>query len=385
MKTLLIEQSEKLVRVGLMVDHQLQSLYVSGFDHDVKVGDIFLGRIADVHKGLQGVFVDIGTDSHGFLHKNDIVTEKEDNDQGYHVGDKMIVQVKKLGTSGKGPLLSQWVSLAQESVIYLPMSGYVAVSHRIENDEKKMSLKAQLIDYCLGKEGAILRTAAEFVPIEQIIEDFNKSRKVWQTITQLAKTSTPPMQLFEEDGFIDHIIKDFAYESLDEVIVNRPQLYQRLVHTFKGLNVIINQTNNLFTSMGVEKDYDRATRRRVWLDNGANIVIEPTEALTVIDINTGHYKGTTSWNDTALQTNLTAVQEIARQLRLRQIGGLVVIDLINMSEESDYQAVLEVFQQALALDRVTTKIGGITSLGLLELTRKKVPYSLQEYLKIPEK
>lgn len=397
MKQIVIELS-CFERAAVINNSNVDAFYFNRGNEHMSPGDIFLGRVTDVHEGLQGAFVDIGFDRRGLINMSELLEFRNQQDNGekrkdhFRIndmvsrGDRLIVQIKKGAVSHKGPLLTQFISLVDTSLIYLPYSSYIAVSHKIPSHHHE-AYKKEMAPYLVNQEGAIIRTSAQDVTIDELVEQVNFTREKWERLKARAQVMNAPGLLSKESGIIKQVINDFSYTGINEVIVNSKEAYHLLSDYFQSHlkqhhlpKLTYREEPHLFTNIGIEKKFLEASKKRVPLKHGAYLLIEPTDALTVIDINTGTFKGQLSWEETALLTNQLAVREIAHQLRLRQIGGIIIIDLIKMATDEQYDLIIDELNKALEDDRSTTKVFGVTRLGLIEMTRKYAAMTIYDYI-----
>lgn len=374
--------------VELMIERPLQNRIVS---------NVYRGRIVNVLPGMQAAFVDIGREKNGFLYRDDLLSfhlseEEEETKKQRSIsdfvrqGEEVIVQVTKEGFGTKGPRLSGVVSFPGQFIVYMPEGGYVGVSRRFSSEserERWRDIGDQLIE---DKEGLIIRTSCEGQAAEVIERELQFLRKCWRELWKKEKNRKAPALIHQDSGLIERIVRDFSYADIEEMVVDSRDEYHLLkvlLEPFPALREklsLYREKENIFTAFGIEKELERALRRQVWLKNGAYLMIDQTEALTVVDVNTGKFIGQTDLHDTVRKTNSEAAKEIAKQLRLRDISGIIVIDFIDMKREQDREHVLAVFENALKQDRTKTNVLGITGLGLVEMTRKKIRQNLQASL-----
>ncbi len=361
------------------------------------VGNIYLGRVINVLPGMQAVFVDIGRDKNGFLYRDHLLSfylspEDEERKKQRNVsefvtqGEEILVQVTKEGFGSKGPRLTGVVSFPGRYIVYMPEGGYVGISRRFSSEierERWREIGEQLIN---DKEGIIIRTVCEGQDPEVIEQELHFLRKCWQEIWKEGKNRKAPSLIHQDSGLLERVVRDFSFSDVSEIVIDSHRDYQVLKEllepypTLREKLKLYRERENIFTAYQVDKELEKALRRQIWLKNGAYLMIDQTEALTVIDVNTGKFTGKTDLDETIRSTNKEAAKEIARQLRLRDIAGIIVIDFIDMRREEDRLEVLQVFQDALKHDRTKTNVVGLTGLGLVEMTRKKVRQNLQASL-----
>jgi ribonuclease G len=372
----------------LMIERTLENRIVS---------NVYRGRVVNVLPGMQAAFVDIGRDKNGFLYRDDLLSfhlsgEEEEKKKEQSIskfvkkGEELLVQVTKEGFGSKGPRLTGVVSFPGQFIVYMPEGNYIGVSRRFSSESERERWRQLGEDVTEEKEGLIIRTACEGQAPEIIIQELHFLRKLWKEIWKEGKNEKAPALIHQDSGLIERIVRDFSFAEIDEIVVDQLDEYKllkELLEPFPQLEKTLSlyrEKENIFSAYEIEKELERALRRQIWLKNGAYLMIDQTEALTVIDVNTGKFTGKTNLHDTVRKTNSEAAKEIARQLRLRDIAGIIVIDFIDMKREQDREYVQALFEKELKHDRTKTNVLGITGLGLLEMTRKKVRQNLQASL-----
>ncbi|MGO4888562.1 Rne/Rng family ribonuclease [Anaerobacillus sp. MEB173] len=361
------------------------------------VGNVYKGRVVNVLPGMQAAFVDIGRDKNGFLYRDDLLSfqrldlpdeEKKNRNISEFVtkGEEILVQVTKEGFGTKGPRLTGVVSFPGRYVVYMPEGGYVGVSRRMKSEEERERWRVFGEQLCEGNEGIIIRTSCEGIATDKIEQDIQFLRTVWQDIWKDGKALKPPALIHQDISLLERIVRDFSFDHVSEIVVDNRKDHQRLqelLQAYPNLRErlkMYRDKENVFSAYGIEAELEKSLRRHVWLKNGAYLIIDQTEALTIIDVNTGKFTGKKDLRDTIVRTNLEAAKEIARQLRLRDISGIIIIDFIDMRNDADKARVLAAFTKALENDRTKTNVVGFTGLGLVEMTRKKVRQNLQDSL-----
>ncbi|WP_413379468.1 Rne/Rng family ribonuclease [Alkalihalobacillus sp. 1P02AB] len=361
------------------------------------VGNIYLARVVNVLPGMQAAFVDIGREKNGFIYRDDLLSfhllEEEDEKKKKRSisefvtqGEELLVQVTKEGFGTKGPRLTSLISLPGRYVVYLPEGGYVGVSRRFSSEDERERLRGIGENLLQDNEGVIIRTICEGLSAEELKQELHFLRAFWAELRQDLVEKKAPSLLHQDSGLFERIVRDFAHHSIGEIVIDHLPDYKRLKLLFESYPHLGNALRlyhgkeNIFEAFGVEKELEKALKRQVWLKNGAYLMIDQTEALTVVDVNTGKFTGKTNLEDTILKTNIEATKEIANQLRLRDISGIIVIDFIDMKKEEHKEAVLKAFKKALKSDRTKTNVVGMSGLGLVEMTRKKVRNNLQASL-----
>ncbi|MBN1283447.1 MAG: Rne/Rng family ribonuclease [Proteobacteria bacterium] len=379
------------------------------------VGNIYKGRIARVMPGMQAAFVDIGLDRTAFLHASDVVKDLAGYDEegaelpssladvelpakaprGRHRkiediikdGQEILVQVEKEPLGSKGARVTSHVSLPGRFLVYMPTINHVGVSRRIGDHEERTRLRSMIHKLRKGTGGFIVRTVSSGVADREFADDIGYLTKTWEEIEQAASKAKAPSLVHAELDVISRVVRDLFTPDIDRVVVDSPDAHERIcefVGSFmpKGESAVelYRGAEPIFDAFGIEIEITRALGHKVWLKSGGYIIIEQTEALTAIDVNTGRFVGRRNVDDTILKTNLEAVKEIVYQLRLRGIGGIIIIDFIDMERAADRQKVQNALKEALKGDRARTTISKISDLGLVEMTRKRTREDLRRQL-----
>jgi ribonuclease G len=359
------------------------------------VGNIYMGRVIRVLPGMQSAFVDIGGERAAFLHVGDIWGSRHNGGANTPIerllteGQHLMVQVVKDPIGTKGARLSTQISIAGRFLVYLPQESHIGISQRIDDEEERQHLREKLQQVLLPEEkgGFIIRTMAETASEAELQSDVAYLRKLWHGIQERASTAGPLTLLYEDLKLSLRVLRDYVHEETERILVDSRETWQ-LIRDFAAEfmpNVVprlehFTGERPLFDLYGVEDEIEKALARRVDLKSGGYLIIDQTEALTTIDVNTGGYVGGRSFDDTIFKTNLEAAQVIARQLRLRNLGGIIIVDFIDMDSEEHRHAVLGEFRKALARDRTRMTVNGFTQLGLVEMTRKRTRESLAHVL-----
>ena len=405
---ILINITPQETRVAVTSAGVVQELLIERESSRGLVGDLYLGRVARVLPGMQSAFVDIGLERAAFLHVADIKGHRQNGDaprqngpthrnngEGPPIerllseGEPVLVQVTKDPIGTKGARLSTQISIAGRLLVYLPHDPHIGISQRIGDEEGCQALRGRLRGLLPADEkgGFILRTLAEAASDEELRGDLEYLRHLWQVIRERSLGATPPARLYQDLSLAQRVLRDMVTESTGRVLVDSRENFQKLsafAQTYmpKVVGKLEHYTGErpLFDLHNVEPEIEKALSRRVDLKSGGTLVIDQTEALTTIDVNTGGYVGGRSFDDTVFKTNLEAAQAIARQLRLRNLGGIIIVDFIDMDSEAHRAAVLDELKRALGRDRTRVTVNGFTSLGLVELTRKRTRESLAHVL-----
>lgn len=396
LKEILINVGEEETRVAVLEDRQLVELYIERAVSQRLVGNIFKGRVENVLPGMQAAFVNIGLEKNAFLYVEDAVPARAPEGQpalsGANIGDilrpgqDVIVQIVKEPIGTKGPRVTTHITLPGRYLVLMPTVDYIGISRRIESDRERERLKEMAARLKPEGMGVIVRTAADGVEEEELRQDVQLLSRLWRKIQQRASQGPVPALLHRDLELVQRILRDVFTEDVARLTIDSRPEYEKVLDLLDitgpklKFKVFLDERDDLFRQYGIEAELERALKRKVWLRCGGYIVIDQAEALTAVDVNTGKYVGSTNLEDTVLRTNLEAAVEIARQLRLRNIGGIIIVDFIDMQQEEHRRQVLQVLEEEIKKDKTKTNILGITQLGLVEMTRKKVRPSLSEVL-----
>lgn len=335
---------------------------------------IYLGRVERVVPGMKAAFIQIGQEKNGFLP----LEERNIPDlPKLQVGMSVLVQVRKEAQGVKGAFLSRDLSLCGEYVLFSPMNRMHAVSSRITRERDRKTLKELAKDIAQGQFGLIMRSASLDAPEDVVRAEVEQLRTRWEAVRRAAPTAHVPSILHAPRTTLDLVLADYHPRGIDRICTNDAALADKL----SAIAPVVLMGDNLFDVGRISTELQRALERRVWLHSGGNLVFDPCEAMTVIDVNTAKFTGKRELADTVLHTNLEACAEIARQVRLRNLSGIIIIDMIDMVGKADHQAVLDALNRAFADDRIKTVVHGFTSLGLVEMTRRRSRPPLREVLK----
>jgi ribonuclease G len=392
---ILVNVTPQETRVAVIEQGVTQEVHVERDAARGLVGNIYMGRVVRVLPGMQSAFVDIGGERAAFLHVADIRAPRPDGEPARPIermlaeGQDLMVQVVKDAIGTKGARLSTQVSVAGRFLVYLPGEPHIGISQRIDNEEERAQLREKLQSQLPPGEkgGYIIRTLAESATDRELKSDIDYLRRLWGGIQEKAATAASRAPLYRDLNLALRVLRDFAHEDTARILVDSretahkmlefgqeytPNVAERVEH-YRG-------ERPLFDLYGVEEEIEKALARRVDLKSGGYLVIDQTEALTTVDVNTGGFVSGRTFDETIFKTNLEAAQVIARQLRLRNLGGIIVIDFIDMDTEEHRNAVLNEFRKALARDRTHMTVNGFTQLGLVEMTRKRTRESIAHVL-----
>ena len=393
MKEILINKEAKKKDILLLEDGELKEKYTESDNTNRIEGNMYVGQVKDVLQGMQAAFVDIGLKKNTFIHlkdilpKVDVAKEKEDFTKEnvkkiLKPGMPILVQVKKDFTNSKGAKVSTHLSINSRYIIFMPNTEIVTISKKIEDKNEKERLISIVKKYLPQNCGAIVRTSAQNKEEEKIKTDIEVASKKWDEIKKAyAKTvesNKYPRILYKSHGVIKKLLLDLIDKDLEKIILNNQEDYDYITKVVTeckadNIKVELKEGENLIENTpDLQKQIERAENRREWLKCGGFIAIDKTEALTAIDVNSGKYIGKDNAEATIFKVNKQASIEIAKQLRLRDIGGIVIIDYIDMQEEEDKEKIINILTEELNKDRSKTQVVGFSKLNLLEMTRKHI-------------
>ena len=412
-------------RVAVQDGHLLTELYVEREGRRSIVGNIYKGLVSNVLPGMQAAFVDIGLSRDAFLYAGDYTAPRGEDEGGLgreveedvadvDVGDvdaeseprphpgappiegvlsrgqEVLVQVSKESLGTKGARVTSFVSIPGRSVVYMPQARHVGVSRRIRDEQERERLREIVKGLRPPTGGYIVRTVAEGKGEEELAADIQFLSRLWTQIQARFEHAPAPSLLHEEMDLTFRAVRDLFSPEVDEFVVDDSDAYDKclrftssLVPQLASRVRLWDKDTPIFESMGIEKEIEKALRRRVWLKSGGYIVIDHTEALVAIDVNTGKYVGKRDFEETVLKINLEAVGEVVRQIRLRDLGGIIIIDFIDMEQADHRDQVFKALLKALADDKARTNVLAISELGLVEMTRKRVRQSLSSLFCAP--
>lgn len=389
-KRILLDQRSDQVRLAVLEDGELCELYIEKPERTSLIGNIYVGRVDNVLQGMQAAFVDIGLEKNGFLSLSDIaipdaadVGEELLHQKQLKPGNELMVQVLKQPGGDKGVRLTCHITLPGRLLVLLPTLHYIGISKKIEDEEERARLRAIAQQLCPEGMGLIIRTAADGASEHAIAEDIGELTAQWRSIAEPARYVKAPALLRANTDLIERSVRDMLIQDVDELLCDGQELYDRARKIALQISAALadkvrphRSDTSLFSLFRVESQAEKALDRRVWLKSGGYLIFDYAEALTVIDVNSGKFVGKGSLSETIFKTNCEAAVEIIRQLRLRDIGGIVVIDFIDMDEPAQRDQMLNLLRAELKKDRTKTNLLGFTQLGLVEMTRKKLHESM---------
>ena len=399
-KEILIKTEPDEISVVALDNQQLSEIYIERISTNRLVGNIYKGYVENVLPGMQAAFVDIGMEKNSFLYVEDAapkkynefgdaqIAEKEKKSIGQllHKGQELIVQIFKEPNGTKGARVTTHPTFPGRYLVLLPTNAYIAVSRRIKDEEERKKLKDMVARLLPPGMGAIIRTAAKDMGEEHLMSDIKLLSKQWKRIQGKAVKVKAPALLYSDLGLVERIIRDTDVGSVERILVDNKDLYEKMIDMAAAMSpslgpkILLKQSEDLFSLYNVRDQMTQALRRKVWLKSGGYIIIDQVEALSVIDVNTGKYVGEDNLGQTILRTNLEAATEIARQLCLRNIGGIIIVDFIDMDNPQDKAHLLAALEDEVKKDRTRVTVLGMTQLGLVEMTRKKIGQGLSATL-----
>ena len=379
------KKDEKIV--ALLENGKLVEYYEEDDESKRKEGNIYIGIVKDIIKGMQSAFVDIGTEKNSFIHLKDILRQIDETKETYNPNikvedvvkpnQKILVQVKKDSNDQKGARVSTHINLPGKYIALLPNNDIITVSQKIE-DKKEQERLIKLVKENISEgNGAIIRTSAQNKE-KEIIDDIKKMEKKWNSIieTSVNPKSNKAKLLYKSQDIIEKMLMDLADNKIDRIIVDNKKNKEELENLIKENNeygnIKVELTNNILEKYDLETQIEKIKNRKIWLKCGGFITIDKTEALTAIDVNTGKYTGTQNLEQTVYKVNTEATIEIAKQLKLRDIGGIIIIDYIDMKSKENKDKIEKLLKEELKKDRSKTQVEGFTNLDLMELTRKHI-------------
>lgn len=394
----LINLTPMETRVAVVENGVLQEAFIERSRRRGIVGNIYKGKVIRVLPGMQAAFIDIGLERAAFIHAHEVMPANTASDeqvsisQLLHVGQPLVVQVTKDPIGSKGARLTTHLSVPARYLVYMPDSPHTGVSQRIEDEAERERLRL-LVDECMeGHEeevpgGFIIRTAAEGVGKEELVTDMLFLLRLWRKVAERKLNAPAPSCIYDDLPLFIRTLRDVMRDDIEKVRIDSRENYQKLVKFAEEFMPGVTERieyypgeRPIFDLFSVEDEIHKALGRKVQLKSGGYLVIDQTEAMTTIDVNTGGYVGHRNLEETIFKTNLEAATAIARQLRLRNLGGIIIIDFIDMEDAEHRRQVLRVLEKSLERDHAKNKLTGVTELGLVQLTRKRTRESLEQIL-----
>jgi ribonuclease G len=421
-KEMIVSSNGHETMVAILEDDLVAEVFVERERQRGTVGNVYKGRVSKVLPGMQSSFIDIGLERDGFLYVADVVdtidefdklsSDEEEENSGKSRGDRdrpqpkieellkegqeIVVQVVKEPLGTKGARLTSHVTMPGRFLVFMPTVDHIGVSRKIESREERSRLRGIVREFREAHGftgGVIIRTAAGSRPKEDILGDLEAFHKIWTEMRQRNESSRAPAVLYREQSIVSRLLRDLLTEDYQAIRIDNATEYQRVVELVERImpNLapkvkLYSKPYPIFDEYGVQAEIDKALKSKVWLKSGGSIVINQTEALVAIDVNTGRFVGKKTsgrLEDTIVKTNLEAVKEIVRQIRLRDLGGIIVLDLIDMEDKKNRQKVYQAVEQELKKDRSPSKALQVSDFGLVIITRKRVKQSLERVLTEP--
>ena len=395
-KQVIIDSGLSEERVAILENNKLVEIYIERLEDRKIIGNIYKGKVMNVLPGIEAAFVDIGIERNAFLYVDDLTQEgvrqkknTAENKELIKAGEEIDVQVVKEAIVPKGARVTTNISLPGRYLVLMPNNNGIAVSRRIEQEEEKERLKKLLQKIKAKDFGFIVRTAGVGKNEEDFLNDIDFLIRLWNKIQKRSKKAKAPMLLHEDFTLTYRIIRDLFTEDIDEFVVNSENEYKNIMSFLDSVSLLdlkprvsfYEGEKPIFEAYNIERDINRALEKKVWLKCGGYLVFDEVEALTVIDVNTGKFVGGKKMKNTILKTNLQAAEEISRQLRLRDIGGIIIIDFIDMDNKEDQEKIVSKLEETLKKDKTKTNIVQTTELGLVEMTRKRSKRDLDSLLR----
>ncbi len=386
MKEIIINTDEQKNKYILLVNNgKLVEKYEETEDIKRLEGNIYIGKVQNVLQGMQAAFIDIGEEKNTFIHIKDVLPKVDSKNENIDEiikksnikevikpGKELIVQVKRDSTNKKGARVSTHINLPGKYCVYMPEANFVTISQKIEDKKERERLLKIIKENQPNNCGIIIRTSAEGKKEEDIIKDLKILEKKWENIIKIVEDlqDSSPKMIYKNLGIVERILNDLVEQDIQRIIVNDEKQYEQIKKETKEKVEVLYKRENLLELYDLNQQLEKISNRKIWLKCGGFITIDKTEALTAIDVNSGKYIGTKTLEQTVFTVNKEASIEIAKQIRLRDIGGIIIIDYIDMKEEEHKQKIIDILKENLKQDRSKTQIVGFTKLNLLEMTRK---------------
>lgn len=376
MNRIIIDVNNEYDRIAVVEDGEVVELIYENNYLKSLVGNIYVGRVENILKGMQAVFVNIGKNKNAYLYYGKKrATNDDEGVSPYKVGDNILVQVEKDSDGKKGAVVTQKISFSGKFIILIPNDFSIGISQKITKIEERKRIHSVIEEVIPKNYGIIVRTQGEGRTKEEFQEEINYLYNVAENVILKGKYEKAPSLIYD-DAYL-RTIRELFNNDIDEIIINSLDKYNFILESFKQNNLdftkvkFYNLKIPIFSEYMIESQTQKAFEKKVWLKSGGFIIIEQTEALVVIDVNTGKYVGKRNLQSTFMKTNLEAAQEIAKQLRLRNLSGIIIVDFIDINDEDDKVILLKTLENAVNKDKIKTVVIGITELGLVQITRQK--------------
>jgi len=396
-KEIIVHVDDQETTVAVLEDQRLAEVYLERSLNQRLVGNIFKGKVENVLPGMQAAFVDIGLEKNAFLYVEDAISGQQHQAAGGNAGklsindvvkqgQEIIVQIVKEPIGTKGARVTRNITLPGRNLVLMPNVSYIGISRRIEEEEERERLRQLSEKVKPADMGLIVRTVADGIRESEMAEDIDNLVHLWKHINNRNSRQSAPSLLHKDLELIQRILRDLFTQDVERLLVNSQLTYEKVIEALSLIapslknKVSLLREENLLDKFSIRQQLAHALERKVWLKCGGHLVIDQMEALTAVDVNTGKFVGSKNLEETVLKTNLDAAVEIARQIRLRNIGGIIIIDFIDMIAGEHQEQVLTALSEELKYDKTRTNVLGLTQLGLVELTRKKVRQSLRSIM-----
>ena len=387
---LIVNKDKDIKTIGLIENGKLVEIYEETKESQKarNEGNIYCGVVKDIVPGMQAAFIKIGTDKNSFIHIKDVLPQVDEKKEKRKIEgkikdilkpkQKILVQIQKDSNDKKGARTSTHIKLTVKYVILMPNTEIVTISQKIANEKERERLINIVKKQLPENTGAIIRTAAEKSEEEKIIKDLEQLEEKWEKISNdFQKSENEPKMLYKSPSIIEKIIIDMPENNIDDIEVNDKKEYEEIKSLLeelkeKNIKLILKENENLLEKHDLDKQIEKSKQRKIWLNCGGFITIDSTEALVAIDVNSGKFTGKTTLEETIYKVNYEATIEIAKQLRLRDIGGIIIIDYIDMQKQENKDKIERILKETLKQDRAKTQVEGFTKLNLIEMTRKHI-------------
>ncbi|NLM96315.1 MAG: Rne/Rng family ribonuclease [Halanaerobiaceae bacterium] len=398
-RQIIINSGIREKRAAVLEEGQIEDVFIEQDIYDQIAGNIYRGKVKDVLPGMQAAFIDIGIERNAFLHINDLYPLLDDEKRELwknnkfaiqeilKPGQEIMVQIIKESIGSKGPKATCKVSIPGRYFVLMPFETRISISRKITDVQEREKLKAIANELTENQYGVIIRTNSAGKEKDELKKDLDYLIQIWKSVLNDYQGLKAPSLVYQHAGLIIQVVRDYISADIEKVVIDDEKEYEYIVNILEKLapnlknRVFLYEGDiPLFVNYNIEKELAKVLNRKVWLNSGGYIIIDKTEALVSIDVNTGKYTGKKNLQETVFRTNLEAAKEIARQLRIRDIGGIIIIDFIDMELKEHQDKVLEVLERELSKDKTRTALLGLTKLGLVEMTRKKVREGFSELI-----
>ena len=383
---LIIDKSKDLKKIAAVENGKLVEIYEENEENKNarNEGNIYLGIVKDIVPGMQAAFIDIGTEKNSFIHVKDVIPQVDEKIEKridvkikdvIKSGQKILIQIQKDSNDKKGARTSTHIKLTGKYVILMPKTNIVTISQKVVNEKERERLLKIVKENLPENTGAIIRTAAENKTEKELNSDLEQLIGKWKKIiSKFEKSDNKPQLLFKSPSIVEKLILDLPENKIEKIIVNNQKEFEEIKETLTEIheNIKIEVEEDALKKYELEKQIEKSKQRKIWLNCGGFITIDPTEALVAIDVNSGKFTGKSTLEETVYKVNYEATIEIAKQLRLRDIGGIIIIDYIDMQKQENKDKIEKLLKENLKQDRAKTQVEGFTKLNLMELTRKHI-------------